>query len=157
MPLLKYYCKRFGVNLEIEETIIEEMILESRRHYPKEFGGILLGRYSDNLNTAIITDIMMPIEYDNSRNHFRRGNAGVKERLRLEFNKKPSIIYLGEWHTHPDSTPDPSQIDINTLRTLSQANTVMIENPIMLIIGLKMKQYNHIFYTIKNKNILSYE
>jgi len=157
MSLLKHHCKDFGVKLEIEETIIEKMILESRAHYPKEFGGILLGRYSDDFNTAIVTDIMLPIEYDNSRNHFRRGSAGVKERLDFEFNKSPSIIYLGEWHTHPDSTPNPSQIDIKTLRALSEANTVLIENPIMLIIGLTMTQSNHIFHTIKNTNILTYE
>ena len=157
MSLLKYHCKEFGVKLEIEETIIEKMILESRAHYPKEFGGILIGRYSDDLNTAIITDIIIPAEYDNSRSHFVRGNEGIEERLNAEFNKNPSIIYLGEWHTHPNSSPNPSQIDIRTLIALSEANTVLIENPIMLIIGLTMTQSNHIFHTIKNRNILTYE
>ena len=157
MPILMYHCREFGVNLEIEETIIKKMILESMTHYPNEFGGILLGRYSDDFNTAILTDIIIPTEYDNSRSRFARGNAGIEERLKAEFKKKPSIIYLGEWHTHPDSTPNPSQTDINTLRSLSEANTVLIENPIMLIIGLTKTQSNHNFYTIKNKNILSYE
>ncbi|WMN11029.1 Mov34/MPN/PAD-1 family protein [Marivirga salinae] len=157
MSLLEYYCNDLGVKLEIDDSIIFRMVSESKKHYPKEFGGILLGRYTEDFNKAIITDIIIPTEFENSKTQFKRGNKGIEKRLRKEYNKKPSIIYLGEWHTHPESLPEPSNTDISTFTQLSEISSVLIRNPIMLIIGLSKDGHEHKFYVINNKSLYRYE
>ncbi len=157
MSVLRYYCKDIDLRLQIEQMKIDFMLKESRKHYPKEYGGILIGRYSIDHNSAIITDVIFPTKYQNTKTSFVRGSESLEEKLTIEFNKDPSIFYLGEWHTHPNSGTNPSPIDKSTLVFLADHPEVKIENPIMLIIGFTKNSYECGFYVIQDKSIYRYD
>ena len=46
-----------------------------------------------------------------------------------------TVTYIGEWHTHPELTPNPSQIDLNSWKNL------LPQRPMVLLI----QGYNEIY------------
>ena len=81
-----------------------------------EAGGVLLGhRRASNFEVVHAT---RPLPTDKrTRFSFVRESAGHQEQAtRLWSSSKHQMGYLGEWHTHPEPYPRPSQIDIEQWR-----------------------------------------
>lgn len=83
-----------------------------------EAGGILLGKRRRNHFEVI--HVTEPTEYDiRSRYHWIRSDkihSDIAKKYWVE--SQGQITYLGEWHTHPETTPSPSTIDLNEWRVL---------------------------------------
>lgn len=45
------------------------------------------------------------------------------------------LSYLGDWHTHPGATPNPSARDRQTLRTIARHPPARCPQPVMVILG----------------------
>ena len=108
-----------------------------------EAGGVLIGERRGN--HIVITDISEPGQGDfRSRTQFTRQGEHhqhkVNESFRTSFGYS---VYLGEWHTHPEDYPHPSNIDLNSWRTKLKATQTMV----MLIVGR-----NGIWAGKKNEN-----
>ncbi len=142
--------------MEFRDGIVDELVSLAKRHYPKEFGGVLVGRYVESNSLALIEGHVLPKKYASSRYSFERGKAGLRNSLAKHFKDKPSKIYVGEWHTHPDGPAIPSSTDISALQTIVSHDEVFIENPILLIIGIKPKQHELGLYVIYKRKIHSY-
>jgi integrative and conjugative element protein (TIGR02256 family) len=80
----------------------------------KEAGGILIGEYYYG-NHLHITDCTEPsTEDDRGRFSFHRKSPHHQELTRKLWSKSGKTkTWIGEWHTHPEDTPNPSTIDIN--------------------------------------------
>ncbi|MCD8739700.1 Mov34/MPN/PAD-1 family protein [Mucilaginibacter roseus] len=128
-----------------------------REHYPKEFGGILIGYYMEGQQQVIITGTLLPDDYRSSPSSFERGDKGLKERLKAVYEEEKPKIYVGEWHTHPNAAPIPSYTDLNALKEIVASDAVSIDHPIMLILGLDRKKCKPAFYVYMNKRTYSYE
>lgn len=76
-----------------------------------ESGGILLGQVKEN--NIYITRVSLPSKHDkSSRFSFMRNKKNAQAIIDYEFhNSNKRTIYLGEWHTHPEELPTPSNID----------------------------------------------
>ena len=99
-----------------------------------ETGGVLLGRYEDDHRTAAVLDVTGPPAGSSwGRTWFRRG-AGDLDAL-LDQRWKQGIYYLGEWHTHPDSSPAPSPDDVRAMQSISTKPSYACPEPILLILG----------------------
>jgi integrative and conjugative element protein (TIGR02256 family) len=122
-----------------------------------EFGGLLIGRYVDNKKMVIIEDTVLPKKYKSSKYSFERGVTGLRKVLKIFFTKSPSLIYVGEWHTHPDNPAIPSVTDINALKQIANHNEVFIDNPILLIIRIGKKDYELGFYVLYENKICNYK
>lgn len=90
-----------------------------------EAGGVLLGRENANDKNIIIEYCTEPYSDDiRSRNKFNR-----IDRNHIDFfnkiNKDYKMIYfyIGEWHTHPEDIPTPSQQDISNWKDLVRKDT----------------------------------
>ncbi len=81
------------------------------RHKQNEAGGILLGQVKKN--SIYITRISFPSSHDkSSRYSFSRNKNNAQAIIDYEFhNSNRRTIYLGEWHTHPEEFPTPSNTD----------------------------------------------
>lgn len=79
-----------------------------------EAGGILLGRYLRNSYDVIVDRITTPtVEDRRSRRRFFRATIPHQALLdRAWYDSAGTCNYLGEWHTHAESVPFPSMIDI---------------------------------------------
>lgn len=102
----------------------------------KEKGGVLLG-YRNKKNIRIIR-ASIPTRYDKSNKfNFTRNKKSAQLFINYEFlNTNGQIIYLGEWHTHPEENPNPSQTDIDMIKIQFEKNEINEDFLIMLIVGI---------------------
>ncbi len=76
-----------------------------------EQGGVLLGHvFGDHIQ---VLRISIPNGFDNSgRFYFHRDKRAAQIVIDHEFHSSGGkMIYLGEWHTHPEKHPTPSNTD----------------------------------------------
>lgn len=145
------------VCLEYELSLLQKIENIALKHYPNEFGGFLIGYYSIDLNSLIVTDFLIPKEYTNHRTLFERSTKGIKKKLLKLFKLKEKRYYVGEWHSHPDSSTKYSRTDLEAMRSIAESENVRINNPILLIVSLNnQKLKNFTFYLYDNNKLLEY-
>lgn len=154
---MKLINKETGLQLIISEELVKQIADHGINKYPNEFGGLLLGRYIKNNKVVSIEDSISPKKYTSSRYFFERGSEGVKEMLVAKYNETPSLIYVGEWHTHPDGPAMPSYTDLIAMRELANDNNVLISNPVLMIVEVRKSNCHAEFYFFNNNKLLRYE
>ncbi len=66
--------------------------------------------------------------------------------------------YIGEWHSHPNGSSMYSQTDLKAMIKIANCETVMIENPILLILSVTKNQLQDFsIYLYDNKELYLYE
>lgn len=116
------------------------------QHSPKdnERGGILLGYTIDN--DVYVLKLSTPTSLDkSSRTTFERHKVSAQIVINYEFaNSNGEIIYLGEWHTHPEAVPTPSDTDLKMIYNQFHKNKISIPFLLLIIQGLE-KTYVGLF------------
>lgn len=96
-----------------KEEVLQTFGKWSQKHSSSlEAGGILLGeRYKLGL---IVTFATQPQLTDNrQQNYFERSPLGHQEIANITYTKTSGkSIYVGEWHTHYEKRPTPSNLDL---------------------------------------------
>ena len=149
-------CGRYTVL--ISPSCIEKLIHVSKQEYPNEIGTSLIGRYSEDGFDAIILDIT-PITSDSKRSGYSliRGIKGLQ--LFFSSLRKSSggqNYYVGEWHSHPDGSPVPSNIDDSTQHEIATDKRVHCPESILVIVGGNLHTAPKIgvfVYSRKNRRI----
>ncbi len=101
-----------------------------------ETGGILIGRYSDDLAIAIVREATpAPPDSKRGRSWFVRGVNGLREMLGKRWQARERTYYVGEWHFHPESYVEPSGDDFAQMLEISRAREYDCEEPLLLILG----------------------
>lgn len=122
------YCVCFS------EKIKQKLFELCSRATPKETGGILIGTYSKDQSTAIITTIVSAPKNSVSKQFsFLRGTKGLLKILDRSWDQ--GKYYLGEWHYHPNAQPIPSIQDKEQMVKLSQSKGLKCPEPILIIVG----------------------
>lgn len=116
-----------------------------------------MGYYSDDNKTVVIRETVLPKEFRASKFSFERGSKGLKSVLEKMYKQLPSLVYVGEWHTHPDNPAIPSSTDLMALRQLVKDEGVLINNPILLIISISKKRHEFGFFVYSNNKVFKYE
>ena len=144
-----------GLTIEYNNNLLNELLDVALLHYPKEIGGYLLGKYSNDNSKAIIFKQIVALEYTNSPVSFMHIiNQKTEDKL-IEIFEDEQLHYLGEWHTHPNSNSIYSQTDFNALKKIANGD---VQNPILLIIGFdKTGLTDYSFNVYFNKKIYKYE
>lgn len=80
----------------------------------KESGGVLLGRFIKVSKNIVVDKITTPMKGDKqTRFSFKRISPLHQEIIIEEWHKSNCTCnYLGEWHTHPEDFPTPSDVDM---------------------------------------------
>ncbi len=154
---MRLICHDIGLQIDMEDNLPEVLYKEAIKHYPNEYGGLLIGRYSDNDRIVMVDSYILPSKYKSSKVTFDRGTAGLREKLTKFYNATPGLIYIGEWHTHPDNPAIPSSTDLKAMRKIASHNEVYINNPLLLILSVNKKSFDFIFYVYFNDKMYSYE
>jgi len=154
---LKLVKKYNNLELTIEEKLLNEMANIGIKHCPNEFGGFLVGRYSKDFKSLNIENFILPKKYKGFPYLFERSVDGIVNQFKNLFSQKKQY-YIGEWHTHPNSSTQFSQTDLNAMIQTVECETVKIKNPILLILSVDRNKLNDFtFYYYNNKNLLPYE
>ena len=106
------------------------------KQHDKEAGGILLGRMIENSNDVIIDEVTEPGPKDKrSKFSFFRSKS-IQKIINLRWLKSNNTRnYLGEWHTHPESYPSPSTIDIIDWKNIMKKGVFYQDFLFFIIVG----------------------
>lgn len=123
-------------NLNIDETVTS-IFLKYVQLNPNSFesGGILTGKIYDE--SIEILNCSEPTKLDNRQKYnFNRSCKSAQVFINKRFDmSKGEEIYLGEWHTHPEDIPTPSQLDIKSFSKTISKNILNSCIHFMIIIG----------------------
>lgn len=95
------------------ESAVKQMLSFAQCHWwQSEAGGVLLGRHLLDGNDVVVDEVTIP-QCGDRRTRFgffrsRHHEALAQERWRRQAE---TSAYLGLWHTHPEPTPTPSNVD----------------------------------------------
>jgi integrative and conjugative element protein (TIGR02256 family) len=104
-----------------------------------EAGGILLGRVVPD--TQVLIDVAtVPNAHDQSGPYFfDRAKAPAQARVEAAwYSSDGEHIYLGEWHTHPETNPTPSGRDRTMIRNMLMQSQMEIDFLLLVIVGSAM-------------------
>lgn len=151
---MKYYQANGDLYIEIKSSVFNQIQLQAESEYPNENGGMLAGHYSDDRHTVYIERLVVPVEKRTGRTTFIRNPQGLEE-VWQELSMV-GLVYVGEWHSHPNGSTKYSVTDLKSMIEIEKE--VAIENPILLIIGVRRDGISaHAFYCYKNNNLLEYK
>lgn len=132
--------------MELPSAVIGALERYCRDAGSVETGGILIGRYSDDLALASVREATAP-PTDSKRGHswFVRGVSGLREMLGKRWRAKERTFYIGEWHFHPASQVEPSGDDFAQMLEISKAREYDCKEPLLLILGAGKHEGHRIF------------
>jgi integrative and conjugative element protein (TIGR02256 family) len=117
---------------EVVKTFESYKQINKHQH---ESGGILLGKvYKDFI---LVDSVSEPSSEDKSGRFYFFRNVEKAQRIIEDAwnNSQGERIYLGEWHTHPETNPTPSTDDRKLLNNLFKDTRMEIDFLLMTIIG----------------------
>lgn len=107
-----------------------------------ESGGIILGKILPNKH--ILIKLLTPPNQKDQRGlyFFHRNRNEAQKIINQKWNESNGeIIYLGEWHTHNEDVPIPSQRDLTMIKNQLKTSKMEIDFLLLLIIGQKENYY----------------
>lgn len=122
------------VGITITDELIAEAVAYMSAANGNETGGILIGRYSDRLDAAIVTRITGPTSDSVSKPRtFDRGVTDLADLLKVVWDE--GFYYLGEWHTHPGGNGVPSELDNQAMHEIAELASYKCPQPILMILS----------------------
>lgn len=122
-------------HIVVGEDQLQRLIHLSRKAGLIETGGILVGKYSESQDTAVIARVTGPPRDSRAgRSFFERGTRGLQALLDRLWHGEPEY-YLGEWHFHPGADTEPSGEDRKQMRSFATCDALRCPEPILLIVG----------------------
>ncbi|MFD2609169.1 Mov34/MPN/PAD-1 family protein [Deinococcus taklimakanensis] len=115
---------------------LAEMVRLAQAAGQDETGGILVGQYTPDHRTALITRAEPPPSDSRSGpTWFQRGVTGVKDILNRLWIAPTRTYYLGEWHYHPHASASASRTDDHTMKCSELRDGFGCAEPILVILG----------------------
>ncbi|AZK45337.1 Mov34/MPN/PAD-1 family protein [Paenibacillus lentus] len=125
----------------VEEHVIE-VIQRLRQEDPTDYesGGMLIGSVLTNSNDVVIRDYTLPLMSDyKSRHRFIRKKQSHNAILQQKWeDSNKTVMYLGEWHTHPEMDPHYSPQDIKNWRKLLDKSNTFSDYLVFIIGGIEI-------------------
>jgi integrative and conjugative element protein (TIGR02256 family) len=122
--------------VEFHASVLKAMDRYCRDARSAETGGILVGRYSEDLSLAIVSEATPPpTDSKKGRSWFVRGVDGLRELLAKRWRAGERTFYVGEWHFHPVDRVEPSGDDFAQMLEISRAREYNCKEPLLLILG----------------------
>lgn len=146
-----------NLQLCFKRQIVEQMAKIAIHHYPNEYGGFLLGYYSDDFTRLHIKDFLLVDKYTSSSVEFRR-ELNVKIHNFENIFQETGLYYIGEWHSHPNASAWYSLTDLQAMNDIVSCDTVQLYNPVLLILSIssnKLLDFN--FFIFDQGRLVVYE
>ena len=146
-----------NLQLCFKRQIVEQMAKIAIHHYPNEYGGFLLGCYSDDFTRLHIKDFLLVDKYTSSSVEFRRELNSKIHNFENIF-QETELYYIGEWHSHPNASAWYSLTDLKAMNDIASCNTVQLNNPVLLILSIsnnKLLDFN--FFIFDKGRLIVYE
>ena len=146
-----------NLQLCFKRQIVEPMAKIAIHHYPHDYGGFLLGCYSDDFTRLHIKDFLLVDKYTSSSVEFRRELNSKIHNFENIF-QETELYYIGEWHSHPNASAWYSLTDLQAMNDIVSCDTVQLYNPVLLILSIssnKLLDFN--FFIFDQGRLVVYE
>lgn len=146
-----------NLKLVVDHGLLENIYQSSCEQYPNEYGGFLIGKYSQDFKTLYIEQSITADIFKSSQIEFIRESNHLKSKFENLFIDQ-GLYYIGEWHTHPDGEAWYSYTDLKAMQCIATEVDVKITNPILLILSItkdNLKDFN--FFIFINNRLELYE
>jgi len=134
------FQRRSDGKIKINTSVVERMqeFIQNRK-YKLEAGGVLLGRYLKDSENIIVDRITVPMVGDKQeRNYFKRQEKRHQMVIEKAWDKSGGTCnYLGEWHTHAEWYPVPSQLDKKEWKRKLKEDIFDSDTLYFIIVGIK--------------------
>jgi len=117
---------------------IETELYENRKiKLPCETGGVLIGSFDYEREICYIVDfVSSPKDSIESPNSYIRGSKGLLQKIReIEDITAGNLVYVGEWHSHPNDSTGQSQDDKSLMKSIVEYNATQSSPACMIIVG----------------------
>ncbi|MCJ8343956.1 Mov34/MPN/PAD-1 family protein [bacterium] len=102
-----------------------------------ESGGLFLGRHLNESGNIFIDQITSPSDEDKAtKTSFWRSSVHWYKAIDIWKKEKETCAYIGQWHTHPEKTPNPSCVDTNEWMKSLKQDTYHDKYLYFMIIGV---------------------
>lgn len=129
------------MNLIYCQEALNAFALEVQKFGTIEAGGVLLG-YNNGKDIIITKAIDGGPNAIHENFYFRADNNYIEMMIDMEFaNSGGKVGYIGEWHTHPQVNPEPSEIDLNSLKEIADSANDLSLLLIIGAIGFNIKKF----------------
>lgn len=126
------------MHLLLTHPIARRLQRELRRASRREIGGLLMGEHVHE-DVFRIVDISVQRSGGSATCFVRHPHQHAAE-LNEFFDRTGSDYrkynYLGEWHSHPSFSPQPSQTDVDTMQSIVSDTSVGANFLVLLIVRL---------------------
>lgn len=118
----------------LHKIAIQEMTREAEIAYPRETGGVMIG-YVGKTDEPVVMAVVGPgPNAKHSRRRFLPDHSWQCTQIDKHYETSNGLwVYLGDWHTHPYSSPHMSWIDRRTLMKIARHPEANLTNPLMMI------------------------
>ncbi len=124
--------------LRIDARVSTAMVEERAKKLQRETGGVLIGAIDTEARVlAVVGAIPSPPDSREENTLYIRGSRGLSARVRA-WNESTggNLVYLGEWHSHPDdASTDPSGDDLRLFDHLTSYMRPAGLPALMVILG----------------------
>lgn len=125
-----------GYALRIAAKAWRQIDRECRSSGVVETGGVLVGHYTKDESTAVVTEALPPpTDSARGRSWFRRGVVGLRGLLAKRWESELRTYYIGEWHYHPANIVEPSEDDLSQMQLIGADRRYRCQVPVMIIAG----------------------
>lgn len=134
---MRVHIDTYNIVIHDEAIVVLNQFTQKEAGQP-EAGGVILGKIMKN--EIHIMKLSPPTELDKaSRTNFERHRLSAQIVINHEFyNSYKQITYLGEWHTHPEDFPSPSDVDRKMIQEQFSKNKIHTDFLLLFIKGLKV-------------------
>ena len=113
------------------------------QHEGDELCGVLTGSQIDE-RTFRVSKVSPPCVARNSRSGCERDAVKANTFIKKDYEaSEHTRVYIGEWHTHPEQNPHPSQTDYASIIKSFASAQLSVPLLIMIIVGTE-----HIFFNV---------
>lgn len=131
---MKYIITDKNISLNISQGVLDEMYSKAIASFPHETGGMFAGYISEDGHEAFVESLVMPSKTESTRTSFLRETDGME--LVWKELAEEGLIYLGEWHTHPNGSPQYSYTDYQAMLGIANDKNVSLATPLLFILSL---------------------
>lgn len=128
------YINISDYKFEIKQEVVESLKSNSQ-HRGNELCGVLTGSQV-GYNRYRISKSSPPCVKKNRYNGCERDAAMANLFIEEDYiQSEHTRFYIGEWHTHPESTPTPSDVDYYSIRDNYRTASLVVPFLFMIIVG----------------------
>lgn len=122
--------------IRFKQEVLDTLLTYKQGHNGTETGGVLLGQvYTDG--EIIVCRCSDPcIAGKADKKGFSRSSKTANKIINDAFvGSNGTILYVGEWHTHPEPYPRPSTTDKTSIEEIYRTANINNSNLIYVIVG----------------------